>query len=76
MRHRDPRPEPKGHATATPALAPESAGQPTEPLAALRADPAVRAADPAARAWLLALLSRGERSNADQDVAAVDVPDK
>jgi hypothetical protein len=37
------------------------AGRPApDALARLRADPAVRAADPAAREWLLALLERGE----------------
>jgi hypothetical protein len=36
--------------------------RPQDPLAALRRDPAVRAAERSARAWLLALLQRGERA--------------
>jgi hypothetical protein len=42
---------------------------PNDPLAALRADPAVRAADPAARAWLLGLLANGEHAEQQQTSA-------
>jgi len=43
----------------------DAKAQATDPLAALRADPAFRAADAATRQWLIALLMRGEAASSE-----------